>query len=132
MAEKVINLADEKKIAQLMKTLDITREEAIEVIQEDAEIDKGSTKYELTGEAAKISKKMRQADRKKTTTYNFDTSKRERKVDPVKKDLIAGVAEYITQAHSASEMAITNDQRQIDFKINGVRYRIVLSAPRKE
>lgn len=122
---------DEKKIAQLMKSLGISRDEAIEVIQEDEAIDKGSTKYELTGEAAKVSKKMRQADRKKTV-YNFDTSKRERKVDPVKKELIAGLAEYISQAHSACDVVLTNDQRQIDFKINDVRYRIVLSAPRKE
>ena len=119
---------NENRISQLMKSLDISREEAIDLIKEDEEIDKGSKKYELTGEAAKVSKKMRQADRKKTV-YNFDTSKREKKENPVKRDLIVALVNALHD--TATDVTITNPERQIDFLVDGVRYRIVLSAPRK-
>ncbi len=119
---------NEKRISQLMKSLDISREEAIELIQEDKEIDKGSIKYELSGDAAKVSKKMRQADRKKTV-YNFDTSNRKRKENPVKRELIAALANAVRD--TATDLTITNPERQIDFFVDGVKYRIVLSAPTK-
>lgn len=123
---------DEKRIALLMKTLDCSRDEAISVIQEDEIVDRMKDKdvqNDLTEEQKKASKQARQADRKKTV-YKFDTSKREKKVDPVKKDLIAGLASFLSEK-GGSDIEITNDQRQIDFKVNDTRYRIVLSAPRK-
>lgn len=123
---------DEKRIALLMKTLDCSRDEAISVIQEDEIVDRMKDKdvqNDLTEEQKKASKQARQADRKKTV-YKFDTSKREKKVDPVKKDLIAGLASFLS-GQGGNDIEITNDQRQIDFKVNETRYRIVLSAPRK-
>lgn len=123
----------EQLIAHYMASLNCTREEAISVIQEDEIIDRMKDKdvsNDLTEEQKKVSKQARQADRKKTV-YKFDTSKRERKVDPVKKDLIAGIAHVLVNSFDADGMEITNDQRQLDFLIEGVRYRIVLSAPRK-
>lgn len=122
----------EQLIANYMASLNCTREEAISVIQEDEIIDRMKDKdvsNDLTEEQKKVSKQARQADRKKTV-YKFDTSKREKKVDPVKKDLIAGLASYLS-GKGGSDIEITNDQRQIDFKVDGTRYRIVLSAPRK-
>ena len=123
---------NEKQIEHLMKSLDCTREEAISIIEEDEAIDRMKDKdvqNDLTEEQKKASKQARQADRKKTS-YKFDTSKRERKVDPIKKELIAGLASFLTE-QGATDIDITNDQRQIDFLVDATRYRIVLSAPRK-
>ena len=54
---------DEKLIAKHMKVLGITREEAIQLIEDDRKIDKGEKLFELTPEQKQASKKARQADR---------------------------------------------------------------------
>jgi hypothetical protein len=53
----------EEKIQKLMKSLNISREEAIDIIEEDKRIDKGEKLYELDPELEKGAKKARQADR---------------------------------------------------------------------
>ena len=125
----------EQLIAHYMASLNCTREEAIDVIQEDEIIDKmkdTDVQNDLTEEQKKASKKARQADRKKTV-YNFDTSKREKKIDPTKQGLIRDLVEFLAAQGWAEEadIEVTNDQRQIDFKVQDKRYRLVLSAPRK-
>ena len=66
-------MANEKLIAKYMESLDITREEAIQLIADDVAVDKGAILFPLTPEQEKEAKKARQADRKQTV-YNFDTS----------------------------------------------------------
>ena len=47
-------MADEKRIAELMKALDISREEAIEVLQDDDDIEHGKPKdFDLSEEKKK-------------------------------------------------------------------------------
>ena len=53
---------DEKLIQSHMKILGITREEAIQLIEDDRRIDKGEKLFELTAEQKQASKKARQAD----------------------------------------------------------------------
>ena len=65
----------EEKIQKLMKSLNISREEAIELMDEDKRIDRGEKLYELDPELEAGAKKARQADRKKSDT----PVKRERK-----------------------------------------------------
>lgn len=117
---------DEKRIALLMKQLDISRDEAIEVLKEDSEIDKGAELFELTPEQKQVEKKMRQADRK-VTAYNWKP--RERKPNEPKRLLINKLADALR--FSTTNLVVTNQERQLDFEFQGVRYRIVLSAPRK-
>lgn len=126
---------DEKRIALLMKQLDISRDEAIEVLKEDSEIDKGAELFELTPEQKQVEKKMRQADRK-VTAYSWKP--RERKPNEVKRELINYLNSFLIDfVHDHDEncidddVLITNPERQIDFTYKNVRYRIVLSAPRK-
>lgn len=117
---------DEKRIALLMKQLDISREEAIEVLEEDSEIDKGAELFELTPEQKQVEKKMRQADRK-VTTYSWKP--RERKPNEPKRLLINKLADALR--FDTTNLVVTNQERQLDFEFQGVRYRVILSAPRK-
>ena len=122
----------EKEILHAMKTLDLTREEAIEMLQEDAEIDHGADPHPLTSEQEKASK----AARIVSTGPRATPVKRERKPNEDKRELIAAFEEmlnyYDIQADTRAEKVIvTNPERQIDFEYRGTRYRIVLSAPRK-
>lgn len=76
----------EKDIQKTMAKLDLTREEAIAMLQEDEEIDKMSIK-EVQSD---LSKEQKQAIKTASSTGSRKRTsvKRERKIDPVKKELI--------------------------------------------
>lgn len=120
-----------EQIKNLMRSLKISEAEAKEIIEYDNKVDKAKAKdkleFDLTAEQEKETRKYRQADRT-PTVYNFN--KRERKPNEPKRELI----EYLRKSvedFGVDDLEVTNIERQLDFKWNGVRYRIVLSAPRK-
>lgn len=125
-------MLNEKTIQKHMNVLHITREEAIELIKEDEKIDKMTSTSEINSdmsvEQVKAAKTARQADRKKTV-FNFDVSKREKKANPDKRILIENLRESV-QAVGATDIEVTNLEREMIFKFNNVKYKIVLSAPR--
>jgi hypothetical protein len=121
-------MASEKLIQKHMQSLGITREEAIQLIADDVAIDKGAKLFSLSSEQEKESKKARQADRK-PTVYNFDTSKRKRAENSDKRFLIQNLQALLGQIQS-EDVEVTNPEREIVFHFNGVKYKIVLSAPR--
>ena len=51
------------QVEKLMKTLDITEDEALQLIADDKAIDKGEKLFELSQEQKQTEKQMRQADR---------------------------------------------------------------------
>ena len=114
------------RIQQLMKSLDLTEAEAREMLEADAEIDKGADLFPLTAEQEIASKQARATGTRKTE-YQF--SKRERKPDPDKRCLIDLLFQSLDPQADAHP-TITNPERQIDFAYNGRQFRIVLSAPR--
>ena len=116
------------KVEQLMKSLDISEAEAIEVIEADKKIDKGEKLFELSPELEAGAKKARQADRK-PTVYNFDTKDRKRKADEDKAKLIAILAESLEQVEIIP--TVTNPEREMEFTYNGRKFKLTLSAPRK-
>lgn len=125
-------MINEKMIEKHMKILNISREEAIELIKEDEKIDKMTSTSEINSdmsvEQVKAAKTARQADRKKTV-FNFDVSKREKKANPDKKILIENLRASV-QAVGGTDIEVTNLEREMVFKFNNVKYKIVLSAPR--
>lgn len=119
----------DKGIKNLMEVLQISEQEAKELVQCDNRIDKGEKLFELTDEQKKTEKKMRQADRK---PFVPKLEKRERKANEPKRELISAIEEMLSCSDlQADNIAITNPERQIDFIYKGTKYRIVLSAPRK-
>lgn len=125
-------MTNEKMIEKHMKILNISREEAIELIKEDEKIDKMTSTSEINSdmsvEQVKAAKTARQADRKKTV-FNFDVSKREKKANPDKRILIENLRASV-QAVGGTDIEVTNLEREMVFKFNNVKYKIVLSAPR--
>lgn len=107
-----------------MKNLDISRAEAIQLIEDDKRIDKGEKLFSLSEEQEKEAKKARQADRK-PTVYNF--TKRERKENNEKRQLISLLAGALNEAENVE---ISNAEREIIFRYNNIKYKIVLSCPR--
>ena len=125
-------MINEKMIEKHMKILNISREEAIELIKEDEKIDKMTSTSEINSdmsvEQVKAAKTARQADRKKTV-FNFGVSKREKKANPDKRILIENLRASV-QAVGGTDIEVTNLEREMVFKFNNVKYKIVLSAPR--
>ena len=123
----------EEMITKHMKTLGITREEAIQLIADDEEIDRmtrtSDIDGDLTSEQRKSAKKARQADRK-PTVYKFDTTKRKRAENTGKRFLIDEIKKCLENA-GADSLEVTNPEREIVFMSEGTKYKIVLSAPRK-
>lgn len=123
----------EEMIAKHMNTLGITREEAIQLIADDEEIDHmirtSDIDGDLTEEQRKSAKKARQADRK-PTVYKFDTTKRKRAENTGKRFLIDEIKKCLENA-GADNLEVTNPEREIVFMSEGTKYKIVLSAPRK-
>ena len=123
----------EEMSAKHMNALGITREEAIQLIADDEEIDRmtrtSDIDGDLTAEQRKSAKKARQADRK-PTVYKFDTTKRKRAENTGKRFLIDEIKKCLENA-GADSLEVTNPEREIIFMSEGTKYKIVLSAPRK-
>lgn len=124
-------MTDKEIIKRNMKLLDITEDEAKQMLEDDKRIDKGEKLFSLTPEQEKASKKARQADRKKrTTVYKFDTTKRPKKENVGKRSLINTIKEALENA-GCENLEVTNIEREIVFFSDGTKYKVVLSAPRK-
>lgn len=115
----------EERIRNLMKTLECTREEALEIIADDEAIDKGEKLFELSAEQKKASKEARQSARKVTEKK----AKRERKVDADKQTLFKVLVD--TFGEVGQNLEIINQDRELEFKFNERKFKVVLSAPRK-
>ncbi len=117
-----------ERVKDIMTKLDCTEEEALEILADDDAIDHGEKLFELTPEQQKVSKAARSVDRKPAEAGK--KQKRERKPDDTKRQLIADIR-VLLEGLGAEDMEITNIERQLDFKVEGRRFRVVLSAPRK-
>ena len=120
-------MKEDKKI-QAMKKLGMTSAEIADVLATDKRIDKGEKLFELPEELKAGAKKARQAERKKPTVYEF--TKRERKPNDSKRAIIAALGETAKELSDNGVIEVTNIEREIIFVANGVKYKIVLSAPR--
>lgn len=117
----------EKRIKELMTTLKISREEAIELINEDMAIDKMSMK-ELNADLTKEQKEaIKQAT--KTGTRKPTASKRERKVDETKKRLINGFRVFLEGLGAKVEPLKT--EAEMHFTFEGAEYTVKLIKHRK-
>ena len=116
----------EEKILNLMKSLDISRDEALEIIADDEQIDKGVKLFEQSVEQKKASKKYTKVS-KAVNAYGKKVD-RVRKADLDKRKLIEILAESLGQLEI--NHYVTNIEREILLTYNNRKFKIVLSAPR--
>lgn len=122
-------MLDEKQIQKQMKYLGVTREEAIKIVQDDLDIDRGLPKpWDLTEEQLKNQRKLCNATTRKATK----PSARTRKENLTKQAIISFLANSLNEFKTATEVNISNAERVIDFVGNdGVNYSLTLTAHRK-
>lgn len=113
---------DEKMIAHYMKSLGLTREEAIQLIKDDED----DVSVELTPEQKAVVKKMTQGERKKETKKR----NRERKVDETKKRLIDAFNLAIENAGGRVEGV--KSETEVEFWFEGAGYSLRLVKHREK
>ena len=111
------------QVEKLMKTLNISEAEALEIIKTDKEIDRGAKLFELPDELKAGAKKARQAERKANAT----PTKRERKVNNDKLFLMETIKNALADCDN---LELTNPEREMIFHFNGVKYKLTLACPR--
>ena len=122
---------------RIMRILDVSAEEADEILKADKAIDRGErVPFDLSPEKEKEAKKyVKAGTRKAPTIYKLDNAegKRSRKENPTKASIIAELAKFLTEnSENACEMVeITNKERQIAFKIGENAYELTLVQKRK-
>lgn len=117
-----------EQVAKLMKNLDITEKEALQVLADDKAIDQGKPmEFDLSKEDEKIAKKYANSETK--------TSKKGKKVvthkeNPTKIGLISEIFTFLSEK-GFENVEITNKERQIAFKIGENAYELTLVQKRK-
>ena len=127
-----IQMPDEKWIQSTMKTLDLTREEALEMWCDDHDIDMGKAKeFDLDPEKQKVVKQMTKAGGKARATEN---KPRERKPNEEKRTILTWLDDLfktLSMDGMVSEVEIANVEREITFKIGENAYSLTLTLHRK-
>ena len=121
----------EEKILKLMETLDLTREEAIELINEDKEVDRMKDKdvdNDLSAEHKKIKKQCTNV-KKGVNAYGKATT-RELKPDENKRAIIKVLEQALIDSGIATNVEITNIQKMIAFSIGSENFEIDLKRKR--
>ena len=129
-----IQMPDEKWIQSTMKTLDLTREEALEMWCDDHDIDMGKAKeFDLDPEKQKVVKQMTKAGGKARAT---ESKPRERKPNEEKREIIKYLAYSLGECDKfgenfAESVETVNVEREITFKIGEHAYSLTLTLHRK-
>lgn len=115
-----------EQVKHLMSVLDITEEEALQIIEDDKKIDRGEKLFELSDEQKASAKKACRADRKPNST----PTKREKKEDTDKLHLMKIIQTAIGGHPDTADFEFINQERECVFHYKGKKYKIVLSCPR--
>ena len=131
---------DEQRIQMLMKTLKISREEAIELEQCDDDVNKNKkTAYDLTPEQVRNVQEMN----RKVEHRKYGSGKHERKPNELKEAIVEELADFLANVCElevndavsfCSSVEITNKNRMIHFKVGEKEFDLQLiekRAPKK-
>lgn len=124
---KVVKIP-QKEIDNLMRTLELTEEEAIQTWLDDNDYTTNEVVEELTKKAkvngtTKI-RARENIENKKTT--------RERKENPTKALIIAEIYKKLAEIDGISQLKVENKEKLVTFSLNGNNYKLDLVQKRAE
>ena len=122
-----------KKVKEIVRLLDCTEEEALDVVRTDEIIDKGGrTEYDLPIAEEKAALKIGRIEERKAKSPDNKRGK-VRAENPTKSGIIAEIAEFLTEKSqfTCESVKITNKERQIGFRIGENDYEFTLVQKRK-
>ena len=119
----------ESQVQKLMRILNCSEEEALQVLADDKAIDQGQRmSFDLSAEEEKKAKKYAN-----TGTRKASNTPKVRKENPTKSGIITEIATFLMENSdfSIENVEITNKERQIAFKIGDNAYELTLVQKRK-
>lgn len=122
-----------EKVKEIVRLLDCTEEEALDVVRTDEIIDKGGrTEYDLPIAEEKAALKIGRIEERKAKSVDNKRGK-VRAENPTKSGIIAEIAEFLTEKSqfTCENVKITNKERQIGFRIGENDYEFTLVQKRK-
>lgn len=125
---------EKEKVKEIMRLLDCTEEEAIDVVETDKIIDKGGrTPYDLSKEKEKLAMKISAVDIRRSDKVDNKRGK-VRAENPTKSGIISEIADYLKEncGFACENVEITNKERQIAFKCGDNDYEFTLVQKRKK
>jgi len=129
MAEFRLNKEEKERIPTIMRVLDLTYEEAVDLIKCDRAIDKGEhMDFDLSKEQEKEVRKM---VKKETMSGGTKKGIRERKVNEPKKAFIEDLVEWLTNSETYENVEVLNAERQVKFTIGEDTFELTLVQKRK-
>jgi hypothetical protein len=119
---KVVSIPD-KDIEKLQKILDISKEEAIHTWLVDNDYETDEEADELTEKAKKSGIMHTIHGAKAENSVKKERKPREKKENPLKKEIIDTILQALSEKYNAK---VTNDEKYIDFSVNGLEFTINL------
>ena len=123
-----------ERVQEIMRLLDCTEEEALDVVETDEIIDKGGrTKYDLSKEQEKIAMKISAVNERTAKNQAENKRGKVRAENPTKSGIISNLAEFLTEMSNflCENVEITNKERQIAFICGENSYELTLVQKRK-
>ena len=129
-------IMNERTISDYMKRNKCSREDAIELIKYDCDVEDGkNTEYDLTPEQEQVVQDLR----RKVEHKKPNAVKRERKPNELKEALVVALADFLEnecefdlngEITYCGEVEITNKNRMIHFSSNGKEFDLQLIEKR--
>ena len=117
----------ETQVERIMKHLNCSKEEALDIIACDKAIDRGERMgFDLPIELEKEAKKMSNVGSRKTDGKKVE---RKRKENPTKSTLITEISQFLTE-NGYENVQITNKERQIAFNVGENSFELTLVQKR--
>lgn len=114
-----------------MQSLEVSHNEAIEILQSDAEIDKGAKLFELTPEQKAVEKKMRKTV--KAVAPNGKKIQRELKIDDNREKLLTSIIELFNKKFSIENIERPpRTTNKIKFEFCGDTFNVTIAKERKK
>ena len=123
-----------ERVKEIMRLLDCSEEDALDVVETDEIIDKGGrTPYDLTKEQEKIAMKISAVNERTAKNQAENKRGKVRAENPTKSGIISNLAEFLNEMSNflCENVEITNKERQIAFTCGENSYELTLVQTRK-
>lgn len=128
-------MKQDKQVAKIMKLLDCTEEEALDVIATDKIIDKGGrTQYDLPIEQEKEIRKIYAVNDRRAKDKEGNMRGKVRAENTTKSSIIAELFKFFAENEEFSyeNVKILNKERQLAFSVGDNDYELTLVQKRKK
>ena len=134
MAEFRLNQEEKERIPTIMRVLDLTYEEAVDLLKCDRAIDKGEhMDFDISKEQEKEVRKMLKHETMSgaRTFEKRPKQPKEKKINEPKKAFIEDLVAWLGESEDYANIEIVNAERQVKFTIGEDTFELTLVQKRR-